>query len=389
MNIKDIEHILKEQYRPAIENQIQTEPSPFLEKIKKTPLAGAGDIKWAAPIGVNGGFGFGSEGMNTPKAGSQNYADFAIATVDMYVNLEISNKTIQLANTDKAVMYRALDTEIKSSYETAKWNLGRSLFGNGSGKLCDVSAVAGKVLTVSDTSNLIEGLTIDLYAEGGTAPAGSARIVGINRSAKTVTLDVAPADYTKGFITVQGSYNKELCGIGAIFDDSVAKIYGKTKADNEWIKPVRIDAKNDITDLVLYEGVTEAKRHKRANIDMILCGDEAFKNYQEFMNSKKTQVITTQHFKGGATGYNVVVGDREVTIVNEGFVPSDKMWGVDTKQFELVCTPWNFVSHDGSSIFTLRDNSSIFRALLASYGNLICNNPGGLVEFVNCEFKAE
>lgn len=387
MHITDIEHILKDQYRPAIENQIQTEPSPFLEKIKKTPLTGAGDIKWAAPIGVNGGFGFGAEGVDTPRAGAQNYADFSIRPVDMYVNLEISNKTIQLANTDKAIMIRALDTEIKSSYETAKWNIARSLFGDGTGKLCSVSAgsSASNTVTVDDVNHLIEGLTVDFYANGASTPAVSGRrITAIDRVGKQIVIDGSPVTLEAGFMTVQNSYNRELCGMGAIFNDSIDTIYGKKKSENAWIKPTVIDAGNAITDLVLYEGVQAAKRHKRANIDMILCGDAAFKAYQDYMDSKKTQVITTQKFAGGATGYNVLVGNREVTIVNEQFVPTNKMWGVDTTQFELQCTNWDFVSHDGSSVFTLMNNSSIFRALMASYGNLICNNPGGLVEFTNC-----
>ena len=386
MTINDIGNILKDQYLPVVANQIQTEPSPFLEKIKKTPLTGAGDIKWAAPIGLNGGFGFGAEGHNTPKAGAQNYADFAIRPVDMYVNLEISNKTVQLANSDRAAMIRALDTEIKSSYETAKWNLGRSLFGDGSGKLCTTTAMgaAGNKVTVSDTSNLIEGLIIDFYKADDSSVATERRITAIDRNANTVTFSGDAVTIPAGYITVQGSHGNEICGLGAIYDTkNVTSLYGKDRAANSWINPIVVDAKNNITDLVLYDGVMQAKRHKRANIDMILCGDDAFKAYQDYMSTKKTQVVSTQHFAGGATGYVVLVGDKEVVIVNEQFVPSDKAYGVDTTQFELQATEWGFVSHD-SNVFTLKDNSSIFRALLASYGNLLCFNPGGCVEFTNC-----
>jgi hypothetical protein len=171
--------------------------------------------------------------------------------------------------------------------------------------------------------------------------------------------------------------------MGAIFDNNISTLYGKKKSENAWIKPVVVDAKKAVTDLVLYEGVMEAKRHKRSNIDMILCGDNAFKAFQEFMSTKKTQVVDTQKFVGGATGYNVLVGDQTVTIVNEQFVPTDKMWGVDTKQFELQTTGWDFAAHD-SSVFTLVPGTSFYRALVASYGNLLCYNPGGCVEFINC-----
>ena len=36
--LTQIEGILKDKYQPAIANQINIEPSPFLEKIKKVPL---------------------------------------------------------------------------------------------------------------------------------------------------------------------------------------------------------------------------------------------------------------------------------------------------------------------------------------------------------------
>ena len=47
-----LEAILKDKYQPALTNQINTEPSPFLEKIKKIPLTN-NTIKCAAPIGIN------------------------------------------------------------------------------------------------------------------------------------------------------------------------------------------------------------------------------------------------------------------------------------------------------------------------------------------------
>ena len=49
-----LEAILKDKYQPALTNQINTEPSPFLEKIRKVNLTN-NTIRCAAPIGINGG----------------------------------------------------------------------------------------------------------------------------------------------------------------------------------------------------------------------------------------------------------------------------------------------------------------------------------------------
>ncbi len=384
-----LEAILKDKYQPALTNQINTEPSPFLEKIKKVALTN-NTIKCAAPIGINGGFGFGAEGVGTPKAGAQRYTRFEIDAVDMYVDLQISNKTIELASSNASSMINALDSEIKGSYAAAKWNIGRALFGDGSGKLAKVTAVTANgnntVLTLDSTKRVIEGLSVDLY-DNDTTPTlanGNAahRIISVDRANNKIlcegTLSMADSE---GFITVQGSYNRELMGLGAIFGENET-LYGISKRENPWICPTTVDAGGDITDLILYRGIKEAKDYKGANIDLIMMGDNAFLAYQDYIHTNNVTVTDKYHFVGGAVGYKILVGSNEVVIVNERFVPENEIWGVDTSAFYLEATPWNFMEKDGG-VFVPMPDTSIFRALLASYGNLMCTNPGGCVRFIN------
>ena len=384
-----LEAILKDKYQPALTNQIGTEPSPFLEKIKKVTLQN-NTIKCAAPVGINGGFGFGAEGVGTPKAGAQRYTLFEIDAVDMYVDLQISNKTIELASSNASSMINALDSEIKGSYAAAKWNIGRALFGDGSGKLATVTAAAASgantVLTLDNIKRVIEGLSIDLHSADGTLTAANAghRILSVDRANKTIIVEGTLSG--TGFITVQGSYNRELCGLGAIFGDTET-LYGLTKADNPWIHPTVVDAKNDLTDLVLYRGIKEAKDYKGSNIDLLMMGDDAFLAYQDYIHTNNVTVCDKYRFVGGAVGYKILVGSNEVIIVNERFVPEDEVWGVDTSAFYLEATPWNFMEKDGG-VFVPMPDTSIFRALLASYGNLMCTNPGGCVRFTNAGVNA-
>ncbi len=383
-----IEAILKDKYQPALTNMISTEPSPFLEKIKKVPLQN-NTIKCAAPVGINGGFGFGAEGVGTPKAGAQRYTRFELDAVDMYVDLQISNKTVELASSNVSSMINALDSEVNGSYAAAKWNISRALFGDGSGKLATVTKVqtagTNTVLTLDSVKCVIEGLSIDLYDDGATAPASgntAHRIISVDRAAKTVTVEgTLTLGTATGFITVQGSYNRELSGLGVIFGDGES-IYGVNKSENPWICPTLVDAGGDITDLILYRGVKEAKDYKGANIDLLMMGDNAFLAYQDYIHTNNVTVTDKYHFVGGAVGYKILVGSNEVIIVNERFVPENEVWGVDTSAFYLEATPWNFMEKDGG-VFVPMPDTSIFRALLASYGNLMCVNPGGCVRFVN------
>lgn len=389
-NLLKISEILKNDYKPALENQIGIEPSPFLEKVKKVPLT-ANTIKAAAPIGINGGFGFGYEGTNTPSAGAQNYAAFTLDAVDMYVDIRISDKTVKLAGANAGAMVNALDGEVKGSYASAKWNIGRALFGDGTGKLAKISKIAaGNILTVSSTKSVIEGLVIDIYVGEAASPTYAARrITRVDRAAGTITVDgeaLTAVSSATGFITVQNSYNREICGLGAIFDATVSTLYGLSKTDNPFIVPIAIDAENDFTDIIIHNGVKQAFDYKNAQIDLIMMGDAAFAAYQTYMKESNVVVTDKHQFVGGAVGYKVLVGNREVVVVNERFVPENEAWGVDTSAFSLESTGWDFASQD-SGIFTLIPGTSVYRALLASYGNLMCANPGGCVRFYNCNLS--
>ncbi|MBQ5389932.1 MAG: hypothetical protein IIU58_03400, partial [Clostridia bacterium] len=222
-----------------------------------------------------------------------------------------------------------------------------------------------------------------LYDAAGTLATANAghRILSVDRANKTVTVEGTLTLSGEGFITVQGSYNRELCGLGAIFGDTET-LYGLSKAENPFIHPTVVDAKNDLTDLVLYRGIKEAKDYKGANIDLLMMGDDAFLAYQDYIHTNNVTVCDKYHFVGGAVGYKILVGSNEVIIVNERFVPENEVWGVDTSAFYLEATPWNFMEKDGG-VFVPMPDTSIFRALLASYGNLMCVNPGGCVRFVN------
>lgn len=390
--LTNIEGILKDKYQPALANLINTEPSPFLEMIRKEPLTN-NKVRVAAPIGINGGFGFGEEGVGTPTAAEQRYVNYELKAVDMYVDIAVSNKTMVLGSTDQGAMINALDAEVKGSYAAAKWNLSRALFGDGSGLLCQLDGVneAGTIFRSNNPNNLIEGLVVDVHQlDPGTGEfvpfLEKVRINKVDYVSGVITFDREITSQLTLRLYVQGSYDRELCGLGAIFAD-VAKmptLYGLDRTENSWLNPEVVSLKSTgITDLALYRGIRNAKKRRGAKINLVMMGDDAFDAYQTYMDDHTTHLVNRHKFEGGATGYSILVGDQEIVIINESMVPAKEAWAVDTSAFILQQTPWDFVSN-GGSIFTLQGGSSIWRALLASYGNLICTNPGGCVRFTDC-----
>lgn len=388
-NLITFEKALKENYLPVWQNQLGVEPSALLGKIKKKPLK-SNEITASAPVGLSGGFGFGAEGQATPQAGGVRFEEFKTSAKDMYVNVAVSVKAVRLTGSAGA-MANALDTEVKAAYETAKWNVGRSLFGNGTGILANVSASTGAVntVTVDDTKYLKEGLIVDFYATGaqvGSTPALECRrIKSVDRYGKKITFEGAAATIAAGFITVQKSYGREITGIGTIFDDGVTSIYGIDKASNPFLKPIVQDANNDIDDSVITKALRMAQNEKNSDIDMLLCGDDAYDNYINYLRTNNIRVEEmSKTITGGFKAIKFIFGNREVDLVNESFVPSREMWGLDTDKIKLYTQEWNFADLQGGGIFNLMEGQSVYRALLANYGDLICENPGGCVRIYNC-----
>ena len=387
-NLITFEKALKENYLPAWRNQLGIEPSALLGKIK-TPKLTSNKIVASAPVGLSGGFGYGAEGQATPAAGGVRVERFETSAKDMYVNIVISEKAVKLTGSSGA-MANALDTEVKGAYATAKWNVGRSLFGNGTGVLTTISALgtAGNTISVADTSYVKEGLIIDIYATGGTTPqtnGAGRRILSVDRVNKTITIGGDASTFSAGFITVQNSYKREITGLGAIFDDSITSLYGISKASNPFLKPVVQDGGSDLDDGIITKALRRAKNDKNSDIDMILCGDEAYDHYVSYLRVNNIRVEDMSHtIQGGFKAIKFIFGNKEVDIVNESFVPAREMWGVETRCLELHSLDWNFAELQNGGIFNLMEKQSCYRALLANYGDLICTNPGGCVRITNC-----
>mgnify|MGYP004471063545 CR=1 FL=1 len=387
-NLITFEKALKENYLPAWRNQLGIEPSALLGKIEKPKLT-SNKIVATAPVGLSGGFGYGAEGAETPAAGGVRVERFETTAKDMYVNIVISEKAVKLTGSSGA-MANALDTEVKGAYATAKWNVGRSLFGNGTGILTTTKALstAGNTIQVDDVSYLKEGLIIDIYATGGTSPqTGGAgrRLLSIDKANKTITIGGDAATFTAGFITVQNSYNREITGLGAIFDNNITSIYGVSKTANPFLKPVVQDAGNDIDDGIITKALRVAKNDKNSNVDMLLCGDNAYDNYVNYLRVNNIRVEEMSHtIQGGFKAIKFLFGGKEVDIVNESFVPANEMWGVETGCLKFYSLDWNFAELQNGGIFNLMEKQSCYRALLANYGDLICTNPGGCVRITNC-----
>lgn len=374
--------VTKDFYLPAFKNDVNLTLSPLVSGAPHYNVSG-NKIVTAMETGMNGGVGFGVDGEKTPASGRQMFGHFEEKVKDIYCNIEISDKTVKAAKKGGSII-DVLDSEMKGSLAAAKFQVGRSVYGNGSGIIAYITASTGKTATVNDAKYLMVGATVDVYATGGTIKAERVRIVKVDRGANQVTLS-ENVGTTTGFITLQGSYNNELTGLGSIFDDKITTLYGVDKSSNYYMKPIVVDAEKDINDTKIREALRDSENYNNGDVNMIVCGNKAYDAYATYLRENGYRIENSaMELKGGFTGIEFMSGNKKVAIVDDRFVPDSEMWGFNKESIGFYdLADWGFVEYSTGGIFTLVPGTSIYRGLLACYTNIICKNPGGCVRIKN------
>lgn len=240
IDLQTADKALKSVYLGVVSEQLNIGVNPLLAKIEQTTSDVWGkDIIKLVTYGINGGIGAGSETGELPIAAGNNYARFRLELKNLFGSIEISDKAIRASQNSSGAFVNLLNAEMEGLLKASKFNIGRMLFGDGSGKLASVSVAnssASNVIKVNSVKNFLEGVVVDIYNANGTIKTAGLRVLGIDRNAKSVTLSKSVASVATGdYITVQNSNGNELTGLGAIFSNN--DLYGLKRSENEWLKP--------------------------------------------------------------------------------------------------------------------------------------------------------
>ena len=91
-----------------------------------------------APFGINGGIGAGTETGALPTASNNNYVQFRTELKNLYGTIEISDKAMRASQNNAGAFVNLLNAEMEGLIGASVFNLGRMLYGDGSGILADV-----------------------------------------------------------------------------------------------------------------------------------------------------------------------------------------------------------------------------------------------------------
>ncbi len=374
ITLASAENALKTVYLGVVADQLNSKTNPLYNKIAQTSQNVTGrEIRKAAPIGINGGFGAGTEEGNLPAAYSNKYAQFVLTLKNLYGQIEISDKAVKASANNAGAMVNLLNAELEGLLKASKFNLGRMLYGDGTGKLCKVTAsdsLDGFFL-VDDTRNLIEGMVVDFSDTTGVIRK-KLRIEYIDRNVNYVYTDSKVAwSASGGYLTVQDSYQNEITGLGAVFSET-GTLYGLAKSANKWLIPASASGAS-FTETAMQAIIDKLEDEKGSVIDMIVCPAGVRRAYQKLMLTYKSN-IDIMDLQGGykAISYN------GIPVVSDRFAPKGTMYFLDTSEFALhqLCD-WKWLESENGRIITQVPGKAMFTATLVKYADLICSKPAG------------
>ena len=369
---------LKNYYLGVVAQQLNAEINPLLAKIRQSSADVWGkEVRRLAQYGVNGGVGAGTEEGALPAAGGNNYEQFVTTLKNLYGTVEISDKAVRASENSAGAFVDLLTAEMEGLVRSSAFNFGRMLFGDGTGVLCKVASVSGNAITADSVQNIVEGMTVDILTEAGAAIDGASarRITQVDRDSKTFTVDggtLGAAVKAGCLVCVQGSYNLELTGLGAIFKDTGA-LYGLDRSTRPWLVPYMKAQVGAIGENVLQKTIDALEERAGSRVDFIVCSWGVKRALQNALSASRSQ--TDMAVLAG--GYKAMTYNG-IPVVADRFCPSGTMYLLNTADFCLhqLCD-WKWLEGDDGRVLRQVPGKPLYTATLVKYADLICARPCG------------
>lgn len=372
VTLQTAENALKSVYLGTITDIMNTKVNPLLTKIEQTATDVWGkEIHTACKVGLNGGFGAGSESGPLPAAKENMYVQFVSTLKNLYGKIEISDKAIRAGSDERGAFTDILNAEIEGLLNASKFNLGRMLYGDGSGYLCTMSSGnPTDGFSVSSTRNIAPGMVVDIE-NGNTSIAKGIRITEVDHENGIIRMD-DPSEFPGGDLYVQGSKGNELTGLGAIFGNS-EYLYGNRRKDIASVLPTTREHNSTLDEIVIQEVIDNVENHANSTINFIGVSADVKYAYQEYMAQYKRN-IDIMNLDGGFKSLSF----NGIPLVYDRFIERGAMYLLDTTKFKIhqLCD-WRFLENINGKILHQSEGKPVYTATLVKYCDLICSNPKG------------
>lgn len=382
ITLKSAENALKTVYLGTISDLLNSRVNPLLSKFEQTSVDVSGkEIRKAVRTSMDGGVGAGDETSDLPSASSTDYLQFVISLKNLYGQIEISDKSLRAGGDSKGAFTNLLNQSLDGLLESSRFNLSRMLYGNGTGYLVQLSQVGGSdmsefELITGNLNNLVEGMIVDLYvtSDNNTPVKAGVKVLSIDRfsDAPTLKLDVNETLDEPVSLYVQGSRNKEISGLGLLFD-TAKPLYGIDRTVNKILNPFVDTSKKKVSDLLFTRVIDNVESFTSSTIDYIACAQNVKLAYQQYLSTFKRN-IDIMELKGGYKS----ISFNGIPVVSERFVPNNNAYFLDTTAFKIhqLCD-WQFIENENGRVLRQTHGKPTYSATLVKYCDLVCERPNG------------
>ncbi|MBR2498931.1 MAG: phage major capsid protein [Clostridia bacterium] len=380
VNLTNADSALKSVYLDVISEQLNSKVNPFLSAIEKSTNDVWGkEVKKLAVYGMNGGVGAGTEDGDLPMASGNNYGQFVTTLKNLYGVIEISDKAIRASENNSGAFVSLLTAEMEGLIKSSTFNFGRMLFGDGSGILSKVDSIYEDMIIVSNPQNFIEGMIIDFRSPDGQllSGVGTRKVTKVNRGLNTINISGVPVTETQvpegTIITVQGSYQNEITGLGALFDMERPTLYGLNRQENTWLTPFVYEDCGVLTENVIQTVLDGIEENSGSQVNFIMCSWGVRRALQNEFSSNR-RLFDTMELAGGYK----TISYNGIPIVADRFCPTGTMYLLNTDDFMLhqLCD-WQWLTGDDGRVLKQVPGKPVYSATLVKYADLICSRPNG------------
>lgn len=329
--LASIDATLKEVYEGNVRRQLQDETVALKRVLRSSDgVSTETNGKYVTfPVHVrrNGGLGSRNEAEALPAAGQQGYASARLALKSDYLGISLTGHAIDMSDEKPKAFAKSLDEEMERGRVDFKKDLNRQIYGDGSGAITTIrtTAAAANVWAVNDARLFWVGShVIDLVTAPSTVVVTGRTVTAVDLTpgANTITVDGAAQAVTAGqLITLKGSVNREITGLGAIIAATGVLYNINPATEPEWKSEVD---SNGGTGRALSEALmirmVDRIRRRGGKTTAILTDDGSFRAYWALLSQLRGFTNTTK-FDGGYTGLSFHAGDQEIPVVSDYDAP--------------------------------------------------------------------
>ncbi len=382
ITIQNADAALKDYYIDAITAQLNESISPFFSAIEKSAENVSGkDVNVAVVRGYTGNVIAGEEDGNLPDPYKNRYINITMPLKNLYGSIEISDKAMRASRDSSGAFVNLLNAEMEGLVSSARHNFRRMLFGDGTGKLCEITKrISYTEYEVSEVKDYFTGMQVDVYKVLGeiSAEGTGVFIEKVDRAASTITFDREISDSViKGGVYVHGSKDNEITGLGAIFDSET--LYGHAKSTDAFFAPHKVDAGNTLTEGLLSDTLDYMEEHFNSKINVIFCSYKTRKKIASLIDANRRVVNSID----ARTGYGAVTVNA-VPVYADRFCPDDRILFLNSDDFSLyqLCD-WEWLEDEDGKILKQVPGRASYSATLVKYAELICRKPCGQAMLYN------